>query len=270
MKELFQKALKSTFFLTVITIFFFILFLFLFSNFYKSLSIKIDYENSVLDFAKKNSSKVFSIDKIVFFSSCDCKNKNNTISNYTLENLYSYTDIALFINNTNVNDLEHSLKSLKLTNIKISKLPELGTPKLCFKPLNNFAKNDNIDTSIDSELEFEISDEDSTDLSTPKLYNNCANPITLSYINENIKTDYTIVDTGNPVTYDGSLLQRCFIPLTSLTSSVSFDIYIENNKDEKFKTSVFLDIPYEDNGTTIYSGNLTLKKNTNILFYRYD
>jgi len=83
-----------------------------------------------------------------------------------------------------------------------------------------------LENIIKDELEFNISQEDQTDLSKPTLYNNCANPITLSYINQNIKTDYTILDTTNPITYNGTLLKRCGVTLSSIKSSISFEISI--------------------------------------------
>ena len=92
------------------------------------------------------------------------------------------------------------------------------------------------------------------------MYNNLANPITLSYINQNIKTDYTLTDTSIPITYDGSLLKRC---------NISFDIYITNYLDEEFKTTVFVDIPLIDGEKSIYDGNLKVTNNSNFVFYRY-
>ena len=61
---------------------------------------------------------------------------------------------------------------------------------------------------IENELQFETTSTNEVDLSKPVLYNNCANPITLSYVNQNIKTDYTMTDTQNPITYNGKLLKR--------------------------------------------------------------
>lgn len=106
-------------------------------------------------------------------------------------------------------------------------------------------------------------------LSSPTLYNNCANPIVLSYINENIKTDYTITDTSNPITYDGSLLKKCGILLNNLDSSFSFDIYITNNLDQEFKCTIFINIPTKLDDKSLYDGTITLKQNTNYIFYRY-
>ena len=118
-------------------------------------------------------------------------------------------------------------------------------------------------------MEFDITSDNDTNLNVPVLYNNLANPITLSYINQNVKTDYTITDTSTPITYDGSLLKRCNVDLESLDCSISFDITITNNLDEEFKSSVFIDIPLKDENTSIYDGNLKCTKNVNYTFYRY-
>ena len=106
-------------------------------------------------------------------------------------------------------------------------------------------------------------------MDTPTLYNNLANPIVLSYVNSNIKTDYTITDTTTPITYDGSLLKRCNILLNSIDCSISFDIYIISNLNQEFKCTVCIDIPLETDNETIYDGSITTKKDTNFVFYRY-
>ena len=83
---------------------------------------------------------------------------------------------------------------------------------------------------IDSDLTFSISSEDNIDYSKPILYNNCANPITLSYVNSGIKDNYTISNENNSIIYDGSLLKRCNILLNDLSTSISFTINIENKR----------------------------------------
>lgn len=233
---------------------------------------KSNLEKSYVSFAEKNKDTTFSINKIVFFSSSDSKNKVSSKSNFTIENLFAYTDIALFIKNYPDEDtLENTLKEVKISNIKFTKTPSVGEPKLYYKNLSNFASS-NISESniIQSDLNFSITSDDTADLSTPTLYNNCANPIVLSYVNENIKTDYTITDTSIPITYNGSLLNRCNVNLDTINTAISFNIYITNNKDEKFKTVVYFDIPYEDNGKSIVDGSLIVNKDTNFNFYRYE
>lgn len=233
---------------------------------------KSNLEKSYVSFAEKNKDTTFSINKIVFFSSSDSKNKASSKSNFTIENLFAYTDIALFIKNYPDEDtLENTLKEVKISNIKFTKTPSVGEPKLYYKNLSNFASSNTSESNIiQSDLNFSISSDDTADLSTPTLYNNCANPIVLSYVNENIKTDYTITDTSIPITYNGSLLNRCNVSLDTINTSISFDIYITNNKDEKFKTVIYFDIPYEDNGKSIVDGSLIVNKDTNFNFYRYE
>lgn len=232
---------------------------------------KYVFENDVLSFASKNEKTIFSIDKCIIFSNCDAKNKTSSATNFTIENLYQYTDIALFINNNSKeNTLENTLKSVKITNLNYTKQPSLGNYKIFYKDINTFAKSTLLNTNpFEEELNFEISSSDNTDLSTPTLYNNCANPIVLSYINENIKTDYTITNTSTPITYDGSLLKKCNILLNSLDVSFSFDIYITNNLDQEFKCTVFINNLLEDNDKTLYDGALNITKNVNYKFYRF-
>ncbi len=257
--------------LTAITIILFIIVLILcYLLFYKYV-LKRNFENSVLDFSSKNEETIFEINNVTFFSSCDAKNKSASSSNFTIENLYQYTDIALFITSPNEEKtLQNTLKSVYIDNIQYIKAPTLGTPNLYYKNIYNFAKSDIVDSNlITDRLDFNISSEDEANLDIPTLYNNLANPIVLSYINSNIKTDYTITDTSSPITYDGTLLKKCEVLLNSINSSLSFDIYITNNLDQEFKTTVYIDIPLESEEESIYDGNVTLRKDTNFIFYRY-
>lgn len=145
-----------------------------------------------------------------------------------------------------------------------------GEPQLYFKGLNQFSKSNFLEKNeITDSLDFIITSENEADLDTPTLYNNLANPITLSYVNQNIKSDYTITDTSTPITYDGSLLKRCNIELASISCHLSFDIYITNNLDEEFKSTLFIDIPLQTQEKSIYEGNINLTQNTNFIFYRY-
>lgn len=262
---------KKKFVLTAITIILFIIVLVLcYLLFYKYV-LKRNFENSVLDFSSKNEETIFEINNVTFFSSCEAKNKSASSSNFTIENLYQYTDIALFITSPNEEKtLQNTLKSVYIDNIQYTKAPTLRTPNLYYKNIYNFAKSDIVDSNlITDRLDFYISSEDEANLDIPTLYNNLANPIVLSYINSNIKTDYTITDTSSPITYDGTLLKKCEVLLNSINSSLSFDIYITNNLDQEFKTTVYIDIPLESEEESIYDGNVTLRKDTNFIFYRY-
>ena len=272
MKEKNKKFFMKRIIHIILIIILIIILVFLLKKTYDNLLHKKSFENSIISFAEKNKETIFSINKITFFSSCDSKNKTSSISNFTIENLYAYTDIALFIDNhSEENTAENTLKNVKISNIKFTKQPTVGKPNLYYKSVENFAKGE-IDENniIDKELEFEITSEDEADFSKPVLFNNCANPITLSYINQNIKTDYTMTDIQNPITYNGKLLERCGVSIQSIETTISFDIEIENNKNQKFRTTAYFNIPYKDEGKSIYDGNITVKQDTNFNFYRYE
>ena len=122
--ETLEKIDTKKFILLCIAIFLIIILCFLLYYFISTSMRKNNYENSLLSFAEKNENTIFSIDRIVFFSSSDSKNKSSSRTNFTIENLYTFTDIALFINNhSDENTLENTLKEVKINNINFTKLP---------------------------------------------------------------------------------------------------------------------------------------------------
>ena len=85
---------KKKIILTIITLILFLIVIFLGYLVLNKYVLKNNFENSILPFANKNENTIFTIDKIVLFSGADSKTKNIASSNYTIENLYQYTDIA--------------------------------------------------------------------------------------------------------------------------------------------------------------------------------
>lgn len=262
---------KNIIILSIIVILLFILVLILSNMLFYTYTSKRNFEDGVLAFSNKNDKTIFEIKDITFFSSCDAKNKNASSSNFTIENLYQYTDMALFVTSpSKEKTLENTLKEVYIDNVKFTKSPTLGSPKLYYKNIYNFAKSDIVQNNlIDNRLNFTITSENEANLDSPTLYNNLANPIVLSFVNENIKSDYTITDTSKPITYDGSLLKRCEVLLNSISTSMSFDIYIVNNLNQEFQTTIYIDIPLDSEEKSLYDGNITLKKDVNFIFYRY-
>lgn len=256
---------------SIVLILFIIVVIFAFLVFSKFV-LKANFEKSILPFANKNQDVIFNIKQITFFSSCDAKNKNISTNHYTLENIYQFTDIAFFIDSPQEEKTsKNTLKNVSIENIKFNTSPELGEPNLYFKSINNFAKSElNDENKINDKLDFTVSSQDEADLNTAVLYNNLANPITLSYINSNIKTDYTITDTSSAITYDGSLLPKCNISLEDINCNFSFDVLITNNMDEKYKCTVFVDVPLTTQDKSIESGSITVKDDVNYNFYRYE
>ena len=109
---------KSKIILTIIVIILIGIVIFLAFLVFQKHILKKQFENDILNFANKNQSTIFTIDSITLFSSADAAYKTNTANNFTIQNLYQYTDIALFINNTsNENTLENTFKKVHIENL---------------------------------------------------------------------------------------------------------------------------------------------------------
>lgn len=263
--------MKKKFVFTLIFMFLIFVLIFLTNIVYTSFLNKLAFENHIENISNKNNGN-FYIDKIVLFSSCSSDSIINPNNTTTINNLSQYTDIAIFLNSsTNEFSMNNTLKSVSIKNITFSKTPTLGTPNLYYKGLTDFAKPNILeDYILTDSLTFDISSDDEIDYSEPVLFNNCANPITLSYVNSNIRSSYTIPSNDNSLVQDGSLLKKCNVPLNDLSCSLSFTIFIENNLGDTFICPVNIDIPFEDSSSSIYDGNYTYTYNPNYNFYSND
>ena len=213
----------------------------------------------------------FSIDKIVYYSSANGETKINPNSSFNISKLHQFTDIAIFINNNNNGNFnqKNTLKKVTLTDIKFDLKPSYGTPNLYFKNLNDFASDKYYENyKLSSDIMFDTSSEETIDLSTPILYNNCANPITICYVNSDIISDYTLSGNISNIAYDGSLLKSCNVTLNSIACKISFLITIINNLDECYLCPVILNIPLSTENSTIYDGNLILNNNPGYRFIK--
>lgn len=265
---------KKTLIITILLIIFTILLIVLGLLFIKNLENKKNRVDSYIEFANENNKSIFSIDKITYFSNCSANISTNTNSSFTISDLYQYTDIAIFINNhTEEFDgkytAENTLKSVTLNNINISLKPNHGTPSLYYKNINDFAKSSfDVNNLITDTITFETTSQDEIDYSKPILYNNCANPITLCYVNSKIKDNYTLSAIIENLEHNGSLLKTCGITLNSISCQVSLVVNITNNLDETFTCPLTLNIPLSTENSTIYDGTLTLKDSTNYNFIK--
>lgn len=263
--------MKKKNFLILILLFLVLILTILTHIIYASYLNKTNLEKTIDKINKNTENTIFSINKIVYFSSSSA---NTTVSNsnFIIDNLFQYTDVAIYINNNSENlSLENTLKSVYIDNISFSKLPDIGSPFLYYKNINDFAKPTFLEENkLNDKLFFDVSSENTIDYSEAILFNNCANPITLSYVNKNIKTEHIISDLSDTMTYDGSLLKKNNILLNSISCGISFDIYITNNLDQKFKCPIYIEIPLDNETNSIYDGSFTLIDNTNFTFYRYN
>ena len=86
--------------------------------------------------------------------------------------------------------------------------------------------------------------------------------------NSNLKSDYTLSDNLSHISYDGSLLKRCFITLNSIACKLSFTITITNNLDEVYSCPFVLTLPLSTENSTIYNGSLILDSKENYNFIK--
>lgn len=227
------------------------------------------FADSVSEIARLNSKTVFSIDRIYLYSSADA-NSNETNKPVWDLDIFQFTDIAIYINNRDESGVtyENTIKTLTIDNVKFNGL-ETGNPKLYYKNVNDFAKLEiNEANEIKDSIEFNIVNTGDADYTKPVIYSNCQNPVTLEYVNSEMKENTTISDISQPLTYDGSLLQKSGISLNSIKCNLSFRVTIVNNYNQKFVATVYIDIPLEDSFTneSIYNGSIVKNmENTNIV-----
>ena len=256
----------------------------------KSYAASNDFADTFIKFQQENAETIFSIDKITYFSSCNAKGDTNSNSSFTISDLYQYTDIAIFLNPNSKNlsnenlssknftgensssenlSSKNTLKSVTISDIEYDLKPTIGTQNLYYKSISDFAKsNFSEENLVKDSITFETTSENEIDYSKPILYNNCANPITLCYVNSNLKDNYTFSNDISNLTYNGSLLKMCGITLSSLNCQISFTITITNNLDDKYSCPLILNIPLSTESSTIYDGNLTIKDSVNYKFIK--
>lgn len=208
-------------------------------------------------------------------------------------NVSQYTDIALGLSINNVNnDLtnnlansnlqvvdtspKYSISKIYIDNISFSN-NSTGTLSLGYIPILNFGLISNEDLTNPAEqqskIDFNIVDDKETLLNNlvyePSIDKNLILPITLRYLNSNIKTNHTITNIEEKLAFDGSILKRASIPLSSIKNEVTFNIHIVTNSSEEYMYPVHLQIPLqnEDNGKNIYDGSYSQELEFNNCYF---
>ncbi len=247
---------KQIIFLIIVFIAIIILF-FLINFIYNKHKAKTNFESDLL--SSNDYSDTFSIDKIILYSSANATS-NETTRNLWNINVYQFTDIAIYLNNNSSSSLssKNTIKELYIDNIEYSPSPEKGTPELYYKAIDNFGipslKDENL---VQDKLNFKIiNSKDTLDTNTANFYETCQTPITLQFVNKDIKSNAIIPNSGEALVFDGSLLSKTNIALNNIKTSISFHLNLTNNLDEKYVYNIKFDIPLEDNEHSIYEGNI--------------
>ncbi len=263
---------KKLIILTILTILLITVFIYLSFFVISKFTIKNAFITHIEAFSKMNDEQVFTIDEITLFSSANSENQTSSANHFTIQNLYQYTDIAFYITPLlETFSSKNTITSLSINNITIDQQPQNGASNIYFKSIDNFTIGEINEANLITEsIEYVVCTDEQSDFSRPFIYNNLESPVTLSFITENIKTDYTITDTTTPITYDGSLLKKCNITISSLESVISFDVNITNALNEKFKSNISIAIPLESEENSIYNGFSQATISTNSTFLRYE
>ena len=222
----------------------------------KSNNLKI---NKSEIFANENKQHIFKINKIILYSNVDVvdESENNSLQNLSLS---QYTDIAIYIDNTIFNKElteENTIKDMYIENVNISTLSSNGEKILNYKSPYLFGKYRSLENA-GPKIRFNVLNKNQEELEieyeNPTFYTDCSNPITLSYINKNVVTDYHIRANDKSITFDGAILDRANIDLDVLNNKIDFCIHIINNLDEEFVCNVSIDNNLENEDGGLYTG----------------
>lgn len=248
------------------------------------------FTDELSNFANKSS--VFSLSKIYCYSSAGGINNTEGKAMWDI-NVSQYTDIALSLSINNINnDLtnnlgdsnlqvvdtspKYSISKIYIDNISFSN-NSTGALSLSYIPILNFGLISNEEltnpTEQQGKIDFNIVDAKETLLDSivqePSIDKNLILPITLRYLNSNIKTNYTITNIEEKLAFDGSLLKRASIPLSSIKNEVTFTMHIVTNLNEEYMYPIHLQIPLqnEDNSKNIYDGSYSQKLEFNNCYF---
>jgi len=257
MKNLLKKLL---------IIFLFVLFIFLFYNFvFAKFLNKYVLEKESVEFSESIQNSPFSVSKVIMYSSGYGENQNTTFqkSNWVL-NILQYSDIAIYLEHSGETlTSSNTIKQLSLENLQIS-APKIGTPALYYLDSLNFgtATFSQIH-KLDNSIEFTVLNDENKNKeiqsNTPVFFTDCSNPITLKYVNQSIKENYTIT-SHEPVFFDGRLLQMANVPLADLEADIHFDIYLKSNDNIDYFYHLSLPIFLENDDSSIYDGSILVEK----------
>lgn len=245
-----------------------ILLFFVYFYFIRNIFIKRNFEKEYTSISSLNEETIFSLNKILLFSSATANTRNLSNSVWNLD-VSQFTDICVYINNISSNDEQKNIiKELYLDNFSISKT-EYGTPCLYRKNIKDFGICSYQENTIVSDrLDFNIVSM-GTDINylNNEIYNDLSTPISLGFYNKDIKTDFLY--SNSLIEYNGKILKDASIPKTSINCNISFNINIINNLDEKYLCTVNIDIPFESNNSSIYEDGYITKEITNLDNYKF-
>ena len=253
----------------------FIVFILYYNFVFSEVFARNSFANQMIEIADQNENPIFSVQKILLYSSANAIDNSDDLSLKNMS-ILQYTDISIYIDNlATISDLtdENTIRELYIDNISIESNSDIGAKVLNYKNPLNFGKYENILAPENDRIDFNIvntnSENESHDYSTPTFYTDCSNPISLGYINKDILTNYSATQDSNTISFNGKVLQEANIDLNDISYNLSFRINIINNLGEKFVYNMSLDVDLNDTNGGIYNGYVYKGKNTSGKEYQF-
>lgn len=227
-------------------------------------TLRENYTKEIVNIDEENENPIFSIDKIMIYSSADAIDNTNEKN---LQNLSvcQYTDIAIYINNKNSikeTTAENTINELYIDNINISLNSGTGNQLLNYKDIHDFGKYKAIENAggrINYNVLHTNIENETHNYSNPTFFTDCSNPITLGYVNKDIVTKYKVSKENNLIVFDGKVLKTAGVNLKDIGYSLSFTIHLRNNLDQEFLYNADINVSLEDE--SIYNGFTVKMKN---------
>lgn len=218
-----------------------------------------NFVNQNISFKKSVEEPIFKIKEIMLYSSANGKDnsKGEVLKDLNID---QYTDISITIDNKSfITDLsnKNTVSELYIDNIRITKNSDKGESRLNYKNPYDFGiYKDTIEKTdrIDFKILHTNEDNKTNDFTTATFFTDCSNPITLGYMNKNIKTNCEIKKTNQSIEFNGKLLEAADIPIEDVAYRLNFQIHLKNSLEESYVYTVDLNVPLQDENSSIYDG----------------
>ena len=233
------------------------------------------FRDEAVAFVSDNSEPIFRIKEIILYSSgYGVDNSKGKILKDV--DIHQFTDISILIDNKSyISDLsnKNTVSELYIDNIKINKKTNIGTSTINYKNPYEFGKfNDSIEKTnrIDFRILHTNADNENNDFSSPTFFTDCSNPITLGYLNKDIKNHCDLLDVSNEkVEFNGKILKTADIDANDLYYELSFQIHLKNSLEQSYVYGVNLNVPLQDQNSDIYNGYIFKVMHNQSKFYYF-
>lgn len=273
MKKFKIKNERLVFTILIITLF--MVFLLYYNLVFSVVFARNSFANEMIEISDENENSIFTIQKILLYSSANAIDNSQDQSLKDMS-INQYTDISIYLDNTNVSSEltnENTIKELYIDNIVVTSSANMGTKILNYKNPLDFGKYREIKEPENNRIDFNIvntnSENESNDYANPTFYTDCSNPISLGYMNKDILTNYAISQDANTVSFNGKVLKEANINLDDINYTLTFKIHIVNNLNQKFVYNMKLDVNLNDDNGGIYNGYVYRGKTVSGNEYRF-